>query len=437
MTYTYHLIYSCYNNSMQLLLNEKRISQNSSLWRFMGEPFGKWCRQMPGLLARELGEDFYLVYTGREEEAEVLETLARQENRCLGFRYEKPVLVISLAERMKELDQIVQNVGFPVYQRSIPVVFLGTPEILEIYKNQIAGLKIQNSFCKVENRILDETRRLETGFREFGIFLCDTVEQAKQKAESPDFAENGVFIGMGDQDSFVTASQNYVFSFQKGNFARCVTKVLSLFCFPSFLESTIIELSKQERKLPDRKTYENLLILSAVEPYVQVKAKEQIELGTSVPLQIRTLPVGCKKPELEFQYQIPGIVECTESQVMAKRPGTTRVLVFRKGSIKVIRTLEFTVYTRKMITRLLMEQGEKSCTVGDLFVLRCDYFPEDADNVDIISWESSNQEVAQVEAGGSGGWVTVNGIGKCEIICRAGEVSARCRLDCRPFSKMP
>lgn len=57
MTYTYHLIYSCYNNSMQLLLNEKRISQNSSLCRFMGEPFGKWCRQMLGLLARELGEE--------------------------------------------------------------------------------------------------------------------------------------------------------------------------------------------------------------------------------------------------------------------------------------------------------------------------------------------------------------------------------------------
>ena len=54
MTYTYHLIYSCYNNSMQLLLNEKRVSQNSSLCRFMGEPFGKWCRQMLGLLAREL-----------------------------------------------------------------------------------------------------------------------------------------------------------------------------------------------------------------------------------------------------------------------------------------------------------------------------------------------------------------------------------------------
>ena len=97
----------------------------------------------------------------------------------------------------------------------------------------------------------------------------------------------------------------------------------------------------------------------------------------------------------------------------------------------------FGKWCRQMPGLLTRELGEKSCTVGDLFVLRCDYFPEDADNVDIISWASSNQEVAQVEAGGSGGWVTVNGIEKCEIICRAGEVSARCRLDCRPFPKMP
>mgnify|MGYP004485799863 len=43
---------------------------------------------------------------------------------------------------MKKLDQIVQNAGFPVYQRSLSVVFLGTSEILEVYKNQIESFRI-------------------------------------------------------------------------------------------------------------------------------------------------------------------------------------------------------------------------------------------------------------------------------------------------------
>ena len=63
MHYIYHITYSCYDQAMTILLNDKRISNSSSLLQYMGEPFECWCEVLPEILAREVGEDFTFIYT--------------------------------------------------------------------------------------------------------------------------------------------------------------------------------------------------------------------------------------------------------------------------------------------------------------------------------------------------------------------------------------
>lgn len=59
---------------------------------------------------------------------------------------------------------------------------------------------------------------------------------------------------------------------------------------------------------------------------------------------------------------------------------------------------------------------------GDYTTLSIDYSPKDADNAGKIKWESTDENVAQVQ----NGRVKTIGAGCCRIICTAENVSAQC-----------
>ena len=106
--YTYFITYSCYTRKMTVLLNGKEpLSRNSAILQYMNEPFYRWCGVLPELLYRELGEDYRVVYTGRQEEAEILKTIFRQYPHCLALEIRDFELQKPLQERMIALSRLM------------------------------------------------------------------------------------------------------------------------------------------------------------------------------------------------------------------------------------------------------------------------------------------------------------------------------------------
>ena len=430
MQYTYHITYSCYDHGMTILLNGTRISNSSSLLQYMGEPFYKWCEVLLEILAREVGEDFAVIYTGRSEEAEILKKQAEKVKSCQGFVYREPILPETLQIRMKKLNKLITDYRIPIHQRHVKAVFLGDKDILKKYQEEIAGLEIENQFCKVDVRMMEIWNSGQLTKDDFPIYFSRTVNDAVIQAEDTDAYQYAMFLGEGKRNEFCMVKRNrFVFSFAEDTLLEQLFQCFLLFPLLECFNESLLAVKKMN---VDQKVKQNLLILRAIKPLVQVRAEESMEAGNSVPLEMRTLPSGAPRPELEFQYQIPGIVQCTQNRITGIKPGRTEVKVYEKGSIDAIRTLIFEVYTRNRITDIVLSENYMVCGEGDHFSIDMDYYPEDADNTDMIQWKSSHPDIAQVDKNGK---VFVRGIGRCKIFCAAEKVISECKLECKPYLK--
>lgn len=428
MHYIYHITYSCYDQAMTILLNDKRISNSSSLLQYMGEPFECWCEVLPEILAREVGEDFTFIYTGRPEEAEILEHQCQQIRSCIGFKYKEPILQDTLQMRMKKLNKLISDYRLPVNRRVISVTFLGKEETLRKYGDDISCLEIENRFCKVDVHTLEYWNKNQLRKEEFPVYLAETIDDALLMAEDTDAFKYAVFLGKGNRDAFCKVKGNrFVYSFTDDTLINQIFRSLLLFPLLECFNECVLSVGKQTA---DKSIQYKLLVLKAIKPLVQVRAEERIESGSTVPLQMRTLPPNVPRPELEFQYQIPGIVQCSSDKIKGLKAGRTEVKVYEKGSIEAIRTLNFEVYQRNRITDIVFQEKQMVCGIGDSFSLDWEFYPEDADNTNMIQWKSSNPKAARVDEMGR---IHIVGAGRCSIICSAETVSEVCELDCRPY----
>lgn len=412
---------------MEILLNgTERLSPSSTILQYMDEPFYRWCDKLPALLGQEIGQEFTLIYTGRNEEARILREQAKKVSDCKEFIYQKPEVDTVLPERMKELDTYVQNGQVKrVAAIDKKAFFIGKSDFLKNLEDKIRQLKLRNSYCQVQFGWLEEVDKNNLSAMDIPIYLVPNLEQAEKMAETEYFkSPYGFFLGIGEESGFRRVVNNrFVYEFSISDFVKVVYECLFLIPLAEGFASYMRELLRQEKQSA---IYPKLLLLQAMKPLVQVRAQTSLEVGTKVPFQARTLPSHARVPEFFFHYQSPGIVECRQKEVIALREGRTQVEVYQKGGVEPIRILSFQVYTRNRIQKILLSENHVTKGVGDVFHLHCECFPEDADNKNTIQWSSTSPEIVSVDKNGK---VQIRASGTCTILCTAEQgVQAACSV---------
>ncbi len=134
--------------------------------------------------------------------------------------------------------------------------------------------------------------------------------------------------------------------------------------------------------------------------------------------------------ELAFEYQLPNIVECTQTRIFGKKEGTTKVLVYEKGEVEPLKELTFTVHKRNRVTDITLSDYALSLGVGDRYSLSMQAVPENGDNLEKLRWYSDNEAVAVVDKRGT---ITVRSAGKCNIFCAVEKVYATCAVESKPY----
>lgn len=428
--YTYFITYSCYTRKMSVLLNGKNtLSRNSAVLQYMNEPFYRWCGVLPELLYRELGEDYRVVYTGRQEEAEILKTVFGSYPHCLALQTRDFELQQSLQERMISLSRLMKERNLSrLPQRIVSVLFTGTRKTLEKWKSFFKELDVKNQYCSVAVRTAEWTEAVNAEQDTVLFALCaaeEEQEEALERLQGRSYSflltENG---GTGFQS---VTERSFLYGITEKEFFQVLFDCLLLFplaeCFAAYAADL-------RRSVRDVQTGRKLEVLLAVKPCIYVKAAERIEVGTSVPLTIETEPDGSKISGLDFEYQLPGIVSCNQQRVFAEKAGKTKVRIFEKGSAEPLCELCFEAYRRNRIRELLLSDYSKTIGVGDVLRLSCSWQPEDADNADSLQWYSDQEKVAMVTAGGN---VKALSPGSCRIYCAAEKVSAFCSVAVKPY----
>lgn len=422
------VIFSCYEQSMQIIIGDNgTVSNNSSLKKYMNEPFEIWFDVILDLLHDEIGSRYYLEYCGRAEEARVLQEIAVKNSYCLGFSYEPFILNSPLTVRMKHLSEMLKEKAFKMPKKHIiKAEFLCSKIFLSKWEYYLKQLEIMNYYCFVRKNIgiLDENNIFVDS--DITVIMLAKEEALPIYLERIRSKQNIIVLIESSNDRISFANGKIVYEFTEDKFFNTI--------FEAFLLIPLIKVfnnvcSYCYEKIPNKSDKLRIAILQAIRPIINVRADTRIERGCVGSIKFWTDPSGYHVPELDFKYQFPDIVHITSEGVKAINAGTTIVKVYERGGIKPISTLEFTVYERNRISAINLSHTYLVLGIGDKYRLEYDYFPKDADNIDSITWSSDDTSVAYVE----NGIITVCGMGKCIITCKADDICEECKLEALPY----
>jgi len=397
----------------------------------MSEPFYCWADKLLQLLYSELGEDFTLVFIGRREEAAIISVLAQEFPHCLKCETASPQINMSLQERMVELSRMLKAKSIrQIAPMHIGVSFFIPENEYDSIGRLIDQLEVKNQYCIVDFSKIIQNRLSTTCGDDVSIFIFDDIDSFRQTQHLSSRCKYLFVLIRGNASGFISLIGNqYLFGFTEQTFFDVVFNCLMLFplaeCFSEYARNLMRSLDSDADVLQIR-------ALLAEKPVVTVKAQSEIELGRSVPLEVSVFPGGYTTPALSFEYQMPGIVECSQQHVYGKAEGSVAVLCFERGEVEPVAELNFIVKKRNRVEKIMLSDYELGLGVGDRHRLEMRVYPEDADNLSCLKWYSDNDSVASVNQSGV---VTASGRGDCKIYCAAEKAFSVCLVKSKPYAE--
>ena len=146
------IINNPYIRKMRILINGEAPSAFGPLDKFFNEPFLYWCDRIFPELEKELnGGRFTLHFESRIEEIRILEKISQQYPICTQFSYREILRNTPLIDRMAFLNQLLKNQipeSYAIVKKVLFIVPDGEQKIFE----EIKELKIENCYCRIENK---------------------------------------------------------------------------------------------------------------------------------------------------------------------------------------------------------------------------------------------------------------------------------------------
>ncbi|MCX4354824.1 MAG: hypothetical protein OSJ43_01225 [Oscillospiraceae bacterium] len=410
--------YSC---STQILINGKAPADYSPLIQYANEPLYKWCEEIFDLIYNEINDSFSLIFVGRKFDADILRIVSQQSENCRSFYHKEFVINTPLQKRMVLLNDLVKKNEIDLHRIRIGVDFV-------IFDNMLIGnvneLEIKNSYCYVDKRILSAAEYNDTRASDYLFVICDDfqlVERITMKAKC------GFVLRPASKTNIVSCENGLFFvEFEPNDFFEIVFECL---LFAPLCDAFVhcIELLNGNEAIVYSDEFR---VLTAIKPLVMVELPETVEIGRSAPLKVYTKPETAEPPEITFEYDKSGIVNCTNQRIEGIREGIVNILVFEKGSHKAFSCQQILVIKRNRITRLLLPDNEILLGENDIHSLSVEYFPENADNANAIEWLSTDSSIVRIEKNGK---LTALKSGHCQVICSAEGVSTRINIEVKPY----
>ncbi len=412
--------YSC---TTQILINGKPPSEYSSLIQFMTEPLYLWCNSLFDLLYSEINDKFSMIFTGRKFDADILKYLATNNDNCISFKHRTFMTDTPLQKRMILLNEVIKKGGINVGRQRIDVDYIISDEKFRHYVNE---LEIGNKFCYIENHIFTsiEYNKQATSSK-YLIILCDDFSIA-DKVDCN--AKIGFVLKENSSKSFDSFNNNLCYLDMKGN-DDIFESLFECLLYAPLCDAFVNCISSLDGNRSIVYT-DGFRILTAIKPLVKVDFPEEVELGRSINIKVYTEPPTGETPEISFEYDRSGIVNCTNQRIEGIKEGIVNILLYEIGSNRAFALKQIKVKKRNRITSLLLSDTNLLLGVGDNRSLTVSYFPENADNSNTIEWLSTDTTVATVSSNGT---IHAVSVGRCQIICSAENTSVRTEIEVKPY----
>ena len=400
----------------------------------MNAPFSEWCDCILDNIAEQFnGDSFLLTFSSSTEEIFVMQALAAVHPLCNSCVCVPCIRDTSTLVRLKMLHKLIRDKNIRDYEfQNLRTLFVVSDE-LKMLRNDLLGLEIENSFCKLQTEIVSLKEFGQMRNRSYEVLFVLTAQELSDKYMNQLRNEDGFLIQISDilSENLVLGKRNgksFVFYTRRDFLIQAIFKCLLFIPLIQVFRRCIASLSLDAKNLYKKSLEE---IQSTTNKIIPIAESRTIELGQSVRIRfdsdIATHPISAK--DLSYTYSRDGIVRCNGLLVEGLREGNCTMYLQRTGEVVPCAEISFKVIKRNRIQEIIFE--EKSLVIGEGTEQKIKFsvMPTDADNFDKITWSTTNAKVASVNAG----ILKANRPGSCDIRCSAENVSAKLHCIVKPF----
>lgn len=426
------IINNPYAQRVRILINGKKTSAYGTLEQYQDEPFWNWCDYIIEEVCLECNVDeIDLIYTGRLEENAVFRKIATRYSGC-RYRFRPLETEEDLQQKMKKLNQFLARYKFNVRQKVFRTGFYLSKRHMDL-RETLASLDVSNIYCKIMP-IVCEMPEFETSASMNDLnFVIDEVTDADYTMQHCGSAFCFI-IHVGREDIGFEEKEKRVFQYQctKGQLFQTIFECLKLIPLLVAFRECVLTIS-DSALLKQSSVYNQLAQILSIEQPFRIECESmQIEVGKSVSLHVSRGSERFAVNNILFEYENPGVIECTGLRVKGLSPGASRMYLFREGENAPFYTMEFSVIKRNRISEIVLEDGTFFIGEGDRYKLSYHYYPIDADNVEKIRWMTNQNDRLQIS---DSGVVTALMAGQYKVICTAEQVSASVICVVKPYMK--
>lgn len=415
------LRYNPYKPLLKIKINGNKPNAFSRLIQFADEDIWNWCDEILDIIYSEIKDDFYLGFTGREQDVEIMRYISEINKHCLGYKANGFEVNDSLQKRMGKLNQLIIKNGINSYRKTlINANFIISTSCHKVAK-EIETLDINNLFCSVKIHITD-IKALENQGADCFFIIDDNMKNVQKKLEVYQGKQKGFVILLGVRNQIIKISKK-VFAYEATE-EYLFNTIFNCFLSQSLLlafRNCIHMLEGNEKDIAE---------IIRIEPEVNIAVDTDVEVGKSNKITIDLIPEIGALPNLIFKVRNGSVASCDGMNLYGIREGRTQLEAYKEGEEKPFVIKDISVIKRNRITQIILSDDMLTLGIGDKRKIKCDYVPENADNTNEIIWKSSDETVVSVDNMGN---VTAKNQGTSRIMCIAENVSATCICTVKPY----
>lgn len=419
------LQYNPYIPQLQILIDGTPPPEFSRLIQYSDEDMWLWIKEVMDTLYSEVRDEFFVSFTGTKQDAEIVRFVCGQNEHCIGFRHTEFLVAEGLAKRMGKLNQLIKKTGTTVYEKTVIDASFFVAPSFKRFLEDIISLDINNLFCAVRVSTMGGKSQYDDDDKSVLFLLVDSVEDGRQQLQRLNVNKPAFVILVGSERRFLDVTEH-------GWFIQTTEELLFETIFDCFLQiSLLIAFRKCVRSIKGgNKISKELGLITCIEPLVNISVGKEIEVGRSIRLSTTLEPAVGDIPKLVYQVRNSQVASCDGMAVYGLSEGICTLEVFKTGSKQPFFTKDIKVYKRNRITKLLLSEDSVVLGFNDRKRLLLDHYPSDADNVDTITWKTTDEKIAKVDNSGN---VVAVGNGSCRLICTAENVSVQCMCTVKPY----
>lgn len=412
----------------KILIDRNEIDEYSQLMRFASSPVWYFQNRFCDILYSEIREEFIIEFYGTEFDSRIFELICNRNEHCIGFKKYVLKNLVTTQKRLGDLNQYIKRKSILNYRvQSIDCLFFLDNHSTK-YKTQIEKIEIANLFCKVSTTICDLNKSYKnTLMNSFDYVFIIAEMRVVDKFTEYISTDSPIFLLQMDNKFEIRKVKNNYFIFS-------VTEDIISSVFRIMLDAVLpYAIGKCVDSLDEKYLYDKeIQRITRIDGGLSYEGGSCVEAGKSIPFFVIDNSGKKINHGLIYKPLNKKMITCDGMSIYGHEIGETVLEIYKLGERKPVLKQKILVINRNRIKKIILDNDSIVLGENDTFKMSYDFFPLDADNENEIYWKSTDESVISVNDSGN---IIALKSGNCEVICIAGNVSARCKCIVKPYLK--